>query len=150
MKIKDIITKDTVLLLEETSKESVLKRLIQCAFETGNVASLDELEKNVFYREELMSTGMGAGIAIPHNRYKGIKKPIMIVAIQPEGIPDYATLDDQEIKFVIMILVGKDQHKKHIQMMSQIVSLLKIPGVREKLLAVENSEEIYEIIMAAN
>ncbi|MBN2650913.1 MAG: PTS sugar transporter subunit IIA [Spirochaetales bacterium] len=147
MTIKSILKKETVLMLEETTKESALERMIKCAFETGDVDSEENLKKNIFYREELMSTGMGLGIAIPHTRYEGISAPKMIIGIQPQGISDYVTLDDHKIQFVVMILVGKDQHKTHIQMMSQIVSLLKEDSLRNKLLNATSSDEIFETLM---
>ena len=143
MSLKDIVRKDCITILEEKSKKDVLVKLIGMLGESGAVDNVDTLIEKVFYREELMSTGIGLGIAIPHVRYEGVKRPTIAVGISKDGIADYKSIDDKIIKIVVMILVGKDQHKEHIKLLSEIVSRLKNNDGIDKVLQFNTVEEIY-------
>ena len=147
MNLKDIVRKDCIKILEKNDKKSVLLELINILSESRAVDDVETLTERVLYREELMSTGIGLGIAIPHVRYEGVKRPTVAVGISKEGIADYKSIDDKIIKIVVMILVGKDQHKEHIKLLSEIVSKLKNNNGIDRLLQLETTEEIYSFFI---
>lgn len=147
MNLKDIVRKDCIKILEKNNKKSVLLELINILSESRAVDDVETLTERVLYREELMSTGIGLGIAIPHVRYEGVKRPTVAVGISKEGIADYKSIDDKIIKIVVMILVGKDQHKEHIKLLSEIVSKLKNNNGIDRLLQLETTEEIYSFFI---
>ena len=146
MEFRSHICPQGIVLLTETTKTEVLLRLANTAAEAGKIINSEQLIKDIFYREQLMSTGIGLGIAIPHVRFKEFKKPVIIVGVQPEGIEDYPSIDDQPVKIVIMILVGENQHKEHIRLLSQIVAFLKTENVIDRLCAADSSEKIFAIM----
>ena len=147
MIFKKYINKECVAILHEQTKTEVLLRLINLLCKTCQIADVETLTKSIFYREQLMSTGIGLGIAIPHVRYEGITRPIIAIGIIPEGIKDYQSIDDQIVKLVIMILVGSNQHKEHIRLLSQIVSFLKNSEVRQKIFNAKSIPEILEFFL---
>ena len=148
MNLNTVLSQDLCCILEDSSKNEVLFSLINMI--TGKLSlkkdAADELTKGIFYREQLMSTGIGLGIAIPHVRFKGVSEPILAVGIRKEGIPDYKSIDDEIVKVVVMIIVGESQHKKHIRLLSIIVSMCKNKETRKKLINASSGQEIYEIM----
>ena len=148
MPLKNIIKPENCILLDQNTKIEVLNSMMEDLHAKGQIKDLEELRKEIFYREELMSTGLGLGIAIPHVRFYEAKEPVIALGIQPKGIADYQSLDNESVKIVIMIIVGKDQHKQHLQLLSQIMARLKDSAARQALINAKNESEIYTLITA--
>jgi PTS system nitrogen regulatory IIA component len=148
MTLKDMINEQRIHILSERDKKQVLLRLIGCAVDQGAVHKQDAktLEERIFHREKLMSTGMGIGIAIPHVRYEGVKKPLIVMGIQPRGISDYASIDDIPVQLVVMIIMGENQQREYIDLLSHVVAFLKSDDIKAKLLAAPTPAEAYRII----
>jgi len=146
LKLKDYIDKKLISFLKSKTKEKVLLELIDSICMNRELGNRKEIKEAIFYREKLMSTGIGLGIGVPHVRIKGIKDLIVTVGISKQSITDYETIDDVPVKIVVMIVAGEGQHKSYIKFLSLIVSKLKNHGVREKLIEAKNEKEIYEIL----
>ncbi len=146
MELKDYIDKNLIFLLKVKKKEKILLKLIDSICQNREILDRKELKDAIFYREKLMSTGIGLGIGVPHVRIKGIKDLIVAVGICKQGITDYETIDGIPVKIVVMIVAGEEQHKLYIKFLSLIVSKLKDQTVREKLVEAKNEQEIYRIL----
>ena len=147
MNLKDVVNKDCICILDENTKTEVLLKLINLVNKFEKIENIENLTKEIFYREQLMSTGIGMGLGIPHVRYKNIKKPIIAIGIQPNGVIDYQSVDDKPVNIVIMILVGENQHKEHIRLLSQIVNKFKSNDIKNKILNTKDIDQIYKIII---
>ncbi len=150
MDFTSYIQPDGIILLQETTKTEVLLRLTDTAAALGRISDKDQLIKDIFYREQLMSTGIGLGIAIPHVRFPQVNTPLIVMGIQPAGINDYPSIDDEPVKIVVMILVGTNQHKEHIRLLSQIVAFLKSDDIIPRLLAAPTAQAVHTIITESN
>jgi mannitol/fructose-specific phosphotransferase system IIA component (Ntr-type) len=148
MDINSVLAEDLCCILKENTKNEIMFSLINLiSAKLGlNEKEKENLVRDIFYREQLMSTGIGLGIGIPHIRYEGVSKPVMAVGIKKDGIPDYESIGTEKVKVVVMIIVGKQQHKEHIRLLSQVVGLLKKTDIKQKLLSAESGREIYELI----
>ena len=146
MNLAKIVAEECCFHLSGNSKTEVLIEMMECLYEKGYVLDLDSLKKEIFYREQLMSTGIGVGIGIPHVRFKGIEKPVIAVGIRKGGISDYESIDKEEVKIVIMILVGEHQHKEHIRILSLAMDKLKDSVNREKLVNAADGKAIYDLL----
>jgi mannitol/fructose-specific phosphotransferase system IIA component (Ntr-type) len=146
LNFKKIIKKECCLMLKSKTKEDVLNELIQLLKINNYILDDKSLQKEIFHREELMSTGIGMGIAIPHVRFPQIKEPIIAFGIQPQGISNYEAIDNVSVKIVAMILVGEHQHKEHIKLLALLVNILKDNKKRENLINSKTQEEIYNIL----
>ena len=148
MNLNNILNKELCCILEEKRKNEALIKLIDniCAVYSMDENLAENITKNIFYREQLMSTGIGLGIAIPHIRMEGVKGPILAVGVSKSGIDDYESIDDEIIRVIVMILVGKDQHKQHIRLLSMIVSLLKQEDLKKALIDSADGNHIYKVL----
>ena len=146
MEINKLVNEGKCLLLKSKTKTESLLEIIDLVASTGDCKDIENLNKEIFYREQIMSTGIGQGIAIPHVRFDGIKEPVVYIGINPSGIKDYESLDGELVKIVVMILVNTNQHKEYLRILSLIVSKLKDREFQEKLLGCKSSIEIAKVM----
>ncbi|MDC7124243.1 MAG: PTS sugar transporter subunit IIA [Spirochaetales bacterium] len=152
MDLEKVIAADYCRVLKETSKTEAIIELagglegFSGPQVNGDILDVEELKKELFYREQLMSTGLSLGLAVPHVRFKGVKNPVVVAGVQPEGIKDYESMDGSPITIIIMILAGENQHKEHIRLLSMIAAKLKDQELRDSLVAAKSGQEIYDLL----
>lgn len=148
MNLVSFISKHRIRILNANTKDDVLEELIELIGKTPLKCDIEVLRESIFYREQLMSTGIGLGLGIPHVRIEGITEPFVTIGVSHDGISDYEAIDNKIVTIVIMIVAGKNQHKEYIKLLSNIVTVLKKPGVIDRLIDAEDEEGIYDIIIS--
>lgn len=146
MKLDGLLKKNLIHIGNEKNKRDILERLIRIIDTEKLIHDIDVLRRSIFYREELMSTGIGLGVAVPHARIKGLDNSIISIGINKEGIKDYDSIDGIPVKIVIMIISGEKQHREYLKLLAQIVDIIKKPLVIDELLSVSNVEEVIKIL----
>jgi len=141
-----VLTGDRVQMLDCESKEEALNALIDSLATAPEVKNRDELAREVFERESLMSTGIGFGVGVPHVRIHSVSELVMAVGINRKPIDDYASLDDQPVRIICMVAARADQHAQYLKILSAISGLLRQEAVRDALLAAKDSTEAYSIL----
>ena len=92
------LSPETILIKEIDSKNEALHELITLLSNSSHVLNYQSLEKGIFERESIMSTGIGLGVAVPHVRSDAVSNLIMAVGIFKKGILDYKSLDEKPVK----------------------------------------------------
>ncbi|MCF7848303.1 MAG: PTS sugar transporter subunit IIA [Kiritimatiellales bacterium] len=144
-----VLTVERVVLLDSVDKNTVLTRLVDLLAETPFVRSRDELLKGIFSREELMSTGIGFGIGVPHVRIDSVTDLVMSVAVSKQPISYYSSLDGAPVQIVCMLAARPDQHTKYIRALSAVSSRLKDPTTRERIIGSDDPAFIYNQLIAS-
>lgn len=146
MDAKIILKKELIFFSEFNKKKDNLEALIGLIENENLVENSDLLRTSIFSREELMSTGVGLGIAVPHVRIKGVKNIIIAIGINKNGIQDYDSLDGEPVRIVIMIIANEQQHREYLLLLSQIVKILKKNSKITNLLQTQKAEEVIGLI----
>lgn len=146
MKLGEILNKNLIYFSELEKKQDNLEMLIQMIEKENLVEDKNQLRKSIFEREDLMSTGIGLGIAIPHVRIKGVDDILISIMINKKGIENYDSLDGLPVKIIIMIVAGDEQHKDYLILLSQIVKMLKKDFIRKSIVESMTEEEVIELI----
>ncbi|MDA3851484.1 MAG: PTS sugar transporter subunit IIA [Spirochaetaceae bacterium] len=147
MDLESVLRSELCLTIKSKTKTEVLLELIDEASKVIKITNTDQVKSEIFYREQIMSTGIGQGIAVPHVRFEGIKDPIVIIGKSEQGIKDYESLDQQPVHIVVLIIVGADQHKEYLRILSLIIHSLKDNTIRENILSAQSGEEIINIFL---
>ena len=105
-----------------------------------------ELVEEILKREELMSTAIGRGIAIPHVRLASVTDLVMSVGICKNDLIDFQSIDDMPVRILIMIAAAYNQHSYYLQTLSYFSSKLKNKEVRDSLLNCKDAAQAYEIL----
>jgi PTS system nitrogen regulatory IIA component len=143
--LTSVLDKSRVVFLDGLNKDGVLRRLVDILSTDGRVHDKDALLDAIFRREELMSTGIGVGVGVPHVRIDSVDDIIMAVGVCRTPIEDYESLDNEPVQIVCMIAARSDQHAQHIKLLSAVSKLLKDAAIREQILACETIEAVFEI-----
>jgi len=144
--ISTVLNPDRVLVLETSKKNDALKLLIDRLAAAPEVKDRQELYEGIFHREELMSTGIGLGIGVPHVRLSSIENPVMCVGLCRNPITDYESLDGRPIRLIFMIAAGKDQHAEHLRLLAKVSSKLKDDKLRQALINASDETIFYQIL----
>lgn len=146
MNISDLLAPDAVLAsLKAQTKKQLLQDLAARAHLQTRLP-----EKRIFEtlieRERLGTTGVGAGIAIPHGRMAGVTAITGVFARLESGI-DYAAVDSQPVDLVFMLLAPEDAGADHLKALARVSRLLRNQVTCEKLRAAKSAEAIYAILI---
>ncbi|GHT56551.1 PTS fructose transporter subunit IIA [Spirochaetia bacterium] len=146
VQIDTVISPDRILFLNYVAKRDVLLALAENLAGSPQVKNRQELVSEVLKREELMSTAIGRGIAIPHVRLSSVTDLVVSVGISRTDILDFQTLDDEPVRLVFMIAAAYNQHACYLQTLSFFSARLKNPVLRAALLEAKTAEEVYGLI----
>ena len=144
IKLELILNPDCILISEdELSKEDALNKMVELIGEHHEYQNIDEFRQAIFHREELMSTGIGLGIAVPHVRLKNLQNISMGAMLIRQGINDYEALDGLPVKLIFMIAANESQHTDYLKFLSALSKQLQAESYREDLLQVQDCDNFY-------
>jgi PTS system nitrogen regulatory IIA component len=146
VQIERILSEERVLFVKGRDKRGALNELVDCLAGAPQVNDGDELRREIFNREELMSTGIGHGIAIPHVRIASVTDLVGAVGISSEGIQNYQSLDDEPVRILIMLAAAYDQHAKYLKALSYISAKLKKEEIRNILMRSGDARAVYDLL----
>ncbi len=147
MKLGDIITENLVIPeLQAEDKLQVLRELATHLAE--RVAGIDaqELLAVLLEREQLGSTGIGDGVAIPHGKLKGIQNIIILVGKSSRGVA-FDSMDGKPVHLVFLLLAPENSAGVHLKALARLSRLLKNNGFRLKLMGITNAKDLYTSII---
>lgn len=146
LKLDTLLAAERIIILDKISKKELFDKMINLLAETPNVKNVSELRTAVYEREDLMSTGIGLNLGIPHVRIKSVKDMVVAFALVKGGVDDYESLDSEPVKMVFMIIAREDQHAQHLKFLSQLSSVLKNDDFRSALMNCTDIAEIYSLL----
>ena len=146
MRITDLLSKSSIELnLKASSKEEVIKKVVEKMNATGNITDKAEYERLVFEREKEGTTGVGEGIAIPHGKSDVVKAPTLVSAVIPDGV-DYDSLDGKPVNLLFLIAAPNTKDNIHLDVLSRLSTLLMDEDFRKKLITAKTKEEFLKYI----
>jgi PTS system nitrogen regulatory IIA component len=137
---------DTVVDLPVHSKSALLHDLAHRAALVLKVDD-DTVFSALLKREELGSTGVGNGVAIPHVRLEQVKKPFEIMARLKRPI-DFDSIDGQPVDLVcLLLLLSKEQEQAQLNVLAAVARRLRTPEVLEQLRRAPNRVVLYNVMV---
>lgn len=147
MKISDLLSKEVIISeLKSIDKFEAIDELIELFTSDLRVEDIEDVRKNVFDREKIMSTGIGKGFAVPHGKSDSIKEIIAAFGRSKKGI-DYEAMDGQPVNLIFLIVGRNDLISTHIKLLSRISRMMNKDDFRNRLLSASDSEQIYNIFV---
>ena len=146
--LETIISPDRIIFLNFSSKRDALLALVDNISTAPQIKNRQEMAQEILKREDLMSTAIGRGIAIPHIRLYSITDLVVSVGISKTDIIDFQALDEEPVRLLFMIAAAYNQHAYYLQTLSFFSSCLKNHGLKSALLAAATAEEAYKTLLA--
>ncbi len=112
--------------LTATTKEGVITELVQSLVNAGDIKAADQADiiKAIMKREELGSTGIGRGVAVPHTKHASVEKLIGTVGVSPTGL-DFESLDGQVASLFFLLVSPPDRPGDHLRALENISRQLR-------------------------
>jgi len=152
MKFADFICSSAIKAnLQAHTKEGVIRELVMALAEANKVAS-DEAEsivKAILKREELGSTGIGRGVAVPHTKHPSVQKLIGTVAVSPEGV-DFNSLDGEKVQLLFLLISPPDRPGDHLRALENISRQLRDDTFCKFLKQAKTSDDIRTLLDEAD
>ena len=127
------VDKDSIMTLTGLNKLEVMDQLITRA------ADLTKLDRDVIFRltwkrEQMMTTGVGGMLALPHIRVSDLNSPRVIVGICENPIEDYQGQDDLPVRVIVFTVASDEDQEAYLQLLSSISRKLRNPARIEELI----------------
>lgn len=145
MEIVEILEpRSVVASLRAANKKQILQEISRRAAElTG------ESERAIFdvllERERLGTTGVGAGIAIPHGKLAGLKR-LWGLFVRLETPIDFESIDEQPVDLIFVLLAPGGAGADHLKALARVSRLLRDRRTCEKLRGSDNAEALYALL----
>lgn len=145
--LEKYITLDKVFPeLESADKQAVLTELSTLIANDLTGTDAKTIANALSIREELDSTGIESGIAIPHAKVENILDPVFCIGRSRNGV-NFNSHDGKPVYLFFVLLVPTSQSGEHIKVLARLAKLLSTQGLKEKLITAVNAEEIYSLII---
>jgi PTS system nitrogen regulatory IIA component len=148
VQIETIISPDRILFLDHSTKRDALLAMVDNIAKAPQVKNREELAAEILRREDLMSTAIGRGIAIPHVRLSSVTDLVVAVGISKKDIIDFQVLDDEPVRLLFMIVAAYNQHAYYLQTLSFFSARLKNQNMRDALRVAKDAQEVYKLLVA--
>jgi len=148
MKFTDFIRFDALVpQLETSDRNGVITELVTALIKAGALGKVNpkEITRMVIKRENEASTGMGKGVAVPHVKHPNIKNIVATIGLNSAGI-DFASLDQQPVYSVILLISPTEDPDKHLQAMEYIFKQLQNEKFRKFLRQCNKAEQLEDLL----
>lgn len=150
MRITELLDRRSICLDgAPMSKGEALDQVVDLMAKSGKIRDVEVYRKEVYHREEESTTGIGAGIAIPHGKCDAVEKPGLAAMVVKKGV-EFDSLDGQPVHLIFLIAAPNTEDNIHLDVLSKLSMLLMDETFIEKLKGASTPDEFLEIIDAAD
>jgi fructose-specific phosphotransferase system IIA component len=152
MKFADFVSREAIRAdLEAINKEGTIREMVQALLDAGKIDA-DEFEsivKAILKREELGSTGIGRGVAVPHTKHPSVDRLVGTVAVSGKGV-DFASLDGESVQLFFLLISPPDRPSDHLRALENISRQLRNDTFCRFLKQAKSAEEIQQLLEEAD
>ena len=132
--------------LNSISRDGVLKEMAVFLRKRSKISKDKDLYEKLYQREELGSTAIGDGVAIPHCKMKGVDNPVVMLAISKKGV-NFFSLDGKSSYIFFLVVSSPDNPSVNLQILAAIAHLVrKAKRVTQRIQEAENISEILDVL----
>jgi len=152
MKFADFVSREAIRAdITADDKEGVIREMVQALLEANKVAEgeFDSIVKAIMKREELGSTGIGRGVAVPHTKHPSIERLVGTVAVSSEGV-DFDSLDGEKVHLFFLLISPPDRPGDHLRALENVSRQLRDESFCKFLKQAKNPEDILQLLDEAD
>ena len=146
MLITDILDEKAIKLdLESTEKEDALEELVTALADIKAIGDKKAILQSLIDRENLGSTGIGHGIAIPHGKTDKVDKLMAFLGVSKKGV-NFDALDGEPVYIFFLLIAPKESAGPHLKALARISRLLRDNYLCQLISKAKSTEDVYRII----
>jgi mannitol/fructose-specific phosphotransferase system IIA component (Ntr-type) len=156
LRLSELLTPDRIRVpLRAQSKEGVLRELVDLLV-GGNGANgggsgatpASDILHAILERERQFPTGIGYGVAVPHGKTPALPNLVAVAGTTRAPVP-YETVDGEPVRLFFLLAGPESQAGTHVKALSRISRIVRREPIRARLLAANDSDEFYRILLEA-
>lgn len=128
-----------------TTKDEVIEELVDMVSASKMIKDRDQLFKDVKERENLVTTGVGYGVAFPHAKTRAVKGIVIAFGRSAEGI-EFDAMDHKPVYLFFLIAAPEDAIGAHLNVMARLSFLMKSEANREKLMKATSQGDVLALM----
>ncbi len=152
MKLTDFVIREAILpTLNVKSKEAAIRAMVESLADAKHLKAEDAegVIAAILKREELGSTGIGNGVAVPHTKHPSVDRLVATVALAPEGV-DFASLDGEDVFILFLLVSPPDRPGDHLRALENISRHLRNHNFCNFLKQSKTSTAVIELLEEAD
>lgn len=152
MNLSEFVVADAILPeLQVDSKDAAVRAMVEALKNAGTIKPDDEesIVAAVLKREELGSTGIGNGVAVPHTKHPSVDELIATIALAKEGV-DFASLDGEPVYILFLLISPPDRPGDHLRGLENISRHLRNQSFCNFLRQATTKEAVVELLHEAD
>jgi PTS system nitrogen regulatory IIA component len=151
MRLTELLTQERVAVRREDGArpldKSEVLRVLSRMLAAGARVDASAVERVLIEREQLQSTGIGEGVAIPHGALPQLETQYASLLIVPDGV-DFVAIDGLKVNILFAVIGPKRATGEHLKTLARVSRLLRNKAFRDRLIAASESKEAYSLIEA--
>jgi PTS system fructose-specific IIA component/PTS system nitrogen regulatory IIA component len=150
--LSDFVVPEAIIPnLKATTKEAAIRAMVESLKTSGRIRAEDEesIVAAILKREELGSTGIGNGVAVPHTKHPSVNELIATVALAKEGV-DFASLDGEAVYILFLLVSPPDRPGDHLRGLENISRHLRNQNFCNFLRQSTSQSEVIELLHEAD
>ena len=152
MKFSDFVAPDAIRShVDAHTKEGVIREMAQSLVDAGSIAAgdLESIVRAIMKREDLGSTGIGRGVAVPHTKHPSVNRLVGTVAVSHDGV-DFESLDGEPVQLFFLLVSPPDRPGDHLRALENISRQLRDEAFCRQLKSAKGPMDIQHLLEEAD
>jgi len=152
MKLNDFVISDAIVAdLQATTKEAAIRGLVGSLKDAGKITDdhAENIIAAIMNREELGSTGIGRGVAVPHTKHASVDSLIATIGLCKDGL-DFASLDGEDVFIIFLLVSPPDRPGDHLRGLETITRHLKKDEFCKFLKQANSAQDVIDLMKEAD
>jgi PTS system nitrogen regulatory IIA component len=151
MRLIELLTQERVAIQPKAESSRALEksealRLLARMLVAGARVDAADVERVLTEREQLQSTGIGEGVAIPHGALSQLQTQYAALLIVPDGV-EFDAIDGMKVNILFAVIGPKRATGEHLKTLARVSRLLRNKGFRDELVAAPDAKAAYALIV---
>ena len=131
--------------LPGTDASTLLRALATEVADSGAITDGDTLYERLLEREELSSTGIGRGVAVPHCKLRKLDQVLLAIGISDRAV-DFAAIDKKPVRLFFLVVSPEDQPAAHLKVLAAISKWVQTERRVERIVELKDRQEIFDLL----
>ena len=152
MKFVDFVSRDAIRTsLDVDDKQQVIQAMATALLESGKITEdqHESIVEAVLKREELGSTGIGRGVAVPHTKHPSVDELVGTVAVSEDGV-DFDSLAGEKVHLLLLRISPPDRPGDHLRALENISRQLRDDTFCKLLKQSKTSDDVWQLLEEAD
>ena len=152
MKLSDFVVRESIITdLKSASKDTSIRAMVESLAASGSIKASDQesIIAAILKREELGSTGIGKGVAVPHTKHVSVDKLVATIALSKAGV-EFASLDGEKVHILFLLVSPPDRPGDHLRALENISRHLRNDNFCNFLKQAQSPQAVIDLLEEAD